>query len=39
MIAPALDFGVCDFIAVCIRHGIDFDYTKALNLLAELQQN
>lgn len=35
-VRPDLNARVREFVAACIRHGIDFDYTKALNLFAEL---
>ncbi|MDG6941297.1 MAG: hypothetical protein JRN34_00015 [Nitrososphaerota archaeon] len=38
-ITPELNIRLRDFIAACMRHGIDLDYTKALNLFAELGQN
>ena len=38
-ITPELNVRLRDFIAACMRHGIDLDYTKALNLFAELGQN
>lgn len=37
-IRPELNIRIRDFIAACMRHGIDLDYTKALNLFAELGQ-
>lgn len=35
-INPDLDLRVRDLQAACTRHRIDLDYTKALNMLAEL---
>ena len=37
-IRPELNVQLRDFVAACIRNGIDLDYTKALNLFAELGQ-
>ncbi len=37
-ISPELNLRIRDFIAACMRRGIDLDYTKALNLFAELGQ-
>ena len=38
-IRPELDNRVRDLVAACTRHRINLDYTKALNLLAELGEN
>jgi hypothetical protein len=38
-IRPELNVRIRDFIAVCMRYGIDLDYTKVLNLFAELGRN
>jgi hypothetical protein len=35
-IKPDLDTRVRDLVAACIRHNVDIDYTKTLNLFAEL---
>ena len=38
-IRPELDNRIRDLVAACTRHRINLDYTKALNLLAELGEN
>ncbi len=35
-VRPVVDARLRDFLAACMRYGIDIDYTKALNLFAEL---
>lgn len=37
-VRPELNLRIRDFIAACMRGGIDLDYTKTLNLFAELGQ-
>ena len=35
-VRPELNARLREFVAACMRSGIDFDYTKAMNLFAEL---
>jgi hypothetical protein len=35
-VRPELNTRLREFVAACLRAGIDLDYTKALNLFAEL---